>query len=78
MAKQLHPYKLEENTPSKKIEEPSVAYVSTNVRNVFLDIVSEDMFRNTITKAVSDFENGLVISNSKVDELVKTRMGWLY
>lgn len=76
MAKQLHPYKLEENTPSIKIEEPSVAYVSTNVRNVFLDIVSEDMFRNTITKAVSDFENGLVISNSKVDELVKTRMGW--
>lgn len=76
MAKQLHPYKVEEDTPSSKIEEPSVAYVSTNVRNVFLDIVSEDIFRDTIAKAVSDFENGLVISNSKVDELVKTRMGW--
>lgn len=76
MAKQLHPYKLEEDTPSSKIEEPSVAYVSLNVRDVFLDIVSEDIFRNAITKAVSDFENGLVISNSKVDELVKTRMGW--
>lgn len=73
MAKRLHPYKLEEDTPSTKIEEPSAAFVSVNVRDVFLYIVSEDIFRNTITKAISDFENGLVISNSMVDELVKNR-----
>lgn len=76
MAKQLHPYKSGEDKPSTKLEEPSVAYVSVNIRDSYLNIVSEETFRNAITKAVSDFENGMVMSHSKIDELVKTRMGW--
>lgn len=76
MAKQSHPYKSEEDKPSAKLQEPSVAYVSVNLRDSYLNIVSEEMFRNAITKAVSDFENGMVMSHSEIDELVKTRMGW--
>lgn len=76
MAKQSHPYKSEEDKPSAKLQEPSVAYVSVNLRDRYLNIVSEEMFRNAITKAVSDFENGMVMSHSEIDELVKTRMGW--
>lgn len=76
MAKQSHPYKSEEDKPSAKLQEPSVAYISVNLRDRYLNIVSEEMFRNAITKAVSDFENGMVMSHSEIDELVKTRMGW--
>lgn len=76
MAKQSHPYKSEEDKPSAKLQEPSVAYVSVNLRDSYLNIISEEMFRNAIAKAVSDFENGMVISHSEIDELVKTRMGW--
>lgn len=76
MAKQSHPYKSKENIQSSKLEEPSAAYVSADLRGTYLDIVSEDMFRSAIFKAVSDFDKGLVISHNQIDELVKARMGW--
>lgn len=76
MAKQLHPYKSGEDSPTSKVKEPAITYVYTDVRDSYLDIVSEDMFRNAIVKAVSDFDNGMVIPHNKIDELVKTRMGW--
>ena len=76
MAKQSHPYKSKENSHSSKLEEPSAAYVSADLRGTYLDIVSEDMFRSAISKAVSDFDKGLVISHNQIDELVKARMGW--
>lgn len=76
MAKQSHSYELGDKKPSPKLEEPVVAYVSVNLRETYLDIVSEDMFRNAISKAVSDFENGLTMPHDKIDELVKVRMGW--
>ena len=78
MAKQSHPYKSKENIHSSKLEEPSAAYVSADLRGTYLDIVSEDMFRSAISKAVSDFDKGLVISHNQIDELVKARMGWKY
>ena len=56
MAKQSHPYKSKENIHSSKLEEPSAAYVSADLRGTYLDIVSEDMFRSAISKAVSDFD----------------------
>ncbi len=70
MAKQSHPYKSKENIHSSKLEEPSAAYVSADLRGTYLDIVSEDMFRSAISKAVSDFDKGLVISHNQIDELV--------
>lgn len=76
MAKQSHPYKSKENIHSSKLEKPSAAYVSADLRGTYLDIVSEDMFRSAISKAVSDFDKGLVISHNQIDELVKARMGW--
>lgn len=76
MTKQLHPYKSGEDTSTSRVKEPSLAYVCTNVRDNYLDIVSENMFRNAIVKAVSNFDNGMVLPHSKIDELVKTRMGW--
>ena len=51
MAKQSHPYKSKENIHSSKLEEPSAAYVSADLRGTYLDIVSEDMFRSAISKA---------------------------
>ena len=48
MAKQSHPYKSIENIHSSKLEEPSAAYVSADLRGTYLDIVSEDMFRSAI------------------------------
>ena len=74
MAKQSHPYKSKENIHSSKLEEPSAAYVSADLRGTYLDIVSEDMFRSAISKAVSDFDKGLVISHNQIDELVKVRI----
>lgn len=76
MAKQLRPYKLGEDLPSSKLQEPYVSYISVNLRDSYLNIVSEEIFRNVITKAISDFENGMVMSHNEIDELVKTRMGW--
>lgn len=76
MAKQSHPYKSGEDKSSPKLQEPSVAYVSVNIRDSYLNIVSEETFRDAITKVVSNFENGMVMSHSKIDEFVKTRMGW--
>lgn len=76
MAKQSHSYKSREDKPSAKLQEPFVAYVFVNIRDSYLNIVSEETFRHAITKAVSDFEKGMVMSHDKIDEFVKTRMGW--
>ena len=76
MAKKLHSYELGDNKPSPKLEEPAVAYISVNLRDNYLGVVSEELFRSAISKAVSDFENGLAIPHNKIDELVKTRMRW--
>ena len=47
-----------------------------NIHSSKLEEPSAAMFRSAISKAVSDFDKGLVISHNQIDELVKARMGW--
>ena len=75
MAKQRKTYDFEDNVPAK-IEEPAISYTSPNVRDTYLNAVSEDLFKEVIVKAIADFDAGFTISNNQIDGLVKTRMRW--